>query len=267
MSASESRPVRIGVQLQPQHAEFAQIRETAARRDDLGADILFNWDHFYPLSGDRSGLHFEAWTTLAAIAEQTTRIEIGTLVNCNSYRNPHLHADMARTVDHISAHDTGTGRFIFGIGAGWFRRDYDEYGYEFGSIGERLASLAENLPLIEQRMSALNPPPTRRIPMLIGGGGEKKTLRLVAQHADIWHSFSNALELERKLPILAAHGEAVGRDVDEIEVSVELDRRSLAEVETMYDLGARLFTVGIDGPDYDLAPVIDWLAWRDATNS
>ena len=257
-----SRPIRLAVQLEPQHAQYPAIRDTVAKLEDLGVDAVFNWDHFYPLSGDRDGLHFEAWTVISAIAEQTSRIELGTLVNCNSYRNPNLHADMARSVDHISG-----GRFIFGIGAGWYEKDYREYGYEFGSVGRRLDSLAENLPVIEQRWSVINPAPTRKIPVLIGGGGEKKTLRIVAKHADIWHSFSDAVALERKLPILAAHATEVSRDVTEIEVSVELDRRSLEEVERMRSLGATLFTVGISGPDYDLAEVKNWLTWRDSKNS
>ncbi|WP_411701416.1 LLM class F420-dependent oxidoreductase [Conyzicola sp.] len=267
MTTAANRPVRIGVQIAPQHAGYAKIRETAAELEELGVDVIFNWDHFFPLSGAPDGLHFESWTMLAALAEQTSRVEIGALVNCNSYRNANLQSDMARTIDHISAKDSGVGRFIFGTGSGWFERDYDEYGYEFGSVGGRLDALAENLPVITDRWTKLNPAPTRKIPVLIGGGGEKKTLRIVAQHADIWHSFSDALTLERKLAILEQHGTAVGRDTGEIEISTEVAKRSVAEAEEQYDLGARLFTVGISGPHYDLAPVRDWLAWRGAKNA
>ncbi len=259
-----TRSIRVGVQIAPQHAHYEKIRDTAAKLEDLGVDIIFNWDHFFPLSGDEAGLHFESWTMLAALAEQTSRVELGALVNCNSYRNPNLQADMARTIDHISAKGTGVGRFIFGTGSGWFEHDYEEYGYEFGTVGKRLDALAHNLPIIEARWARLNPPPTRHIPVLIGGGGEKKTLRIVARHADIWHSFSTPEVLEHKLGILAEHGKHVGRDTSEIEISTEVRARTLEEGDELLALGTTLFTVGITGPDYDLTRVKTWLAWRDS---
>jgi probable F420-dependent oxidoreductase len=262
MTENASRHVRVGVQIAPQHAGYGTIRDTLAEVERLGADIAFNWDHFFPLSGDPNGLHFESWTMLAAWAEQTSTIQLGTLVNCNSYRNADLQADMARTIDHISG-----GRFVFGTGAGWFQRDFDEYGYEFGTPGTRLNALAESMDRIEARWAKLNPPPVHDIPVLIGGGGEQKTLRIVAQHADIWHSFSNPEVLEHKLGVLAEWCDRVGRDASEIEISTEVKRRTPEQAGELYDLGARLFTVGISGPHYDLAPVRDWLAWRDERNS
>ncbi len=255
------------MQVAPQHAHYKKIRDTAAELEDLGVDIIFNWDHFYPLSGPRDGEHYESWTMLAALAEQTSRVQLGALVNCNSYRNANLQADMARTIDNISAKGTGVGRFIFGTGSGWFERDYDEYGYEFGTVGQRLDALAAALPVIEARWAKLNPPPTRDIPVLIGGGGEKKTLRIVAKHADIWHSFSDAATLERKLGILGEHCAAVGRDIGDIEISTELRNRTVADADEMHTLGTTLYTVGITGPDYDLEPVKSWLAWRDEKNA
>jgi len=258
---TQSRPVRIAVQLQPQHAEYSVIRDRVRELEQLGVDVLFNWDHFFPLYGEPDGLHFEAWTELASWAELTSRVEFGTLVNCNSYRNPDLQADMARTLDHIS-----DGRFIFGTGSGWFERDYDEYGYEFGTAGTRLDALAEALPRIESRWGKLNPAPTRKIPVLIGGGGEKKTLKLVAKHADIWHSFATGDALVHKLNVLAGHCETVGRGISEIELSNELRDKSVEDADSMREQGITLFTLGITGPDYDLTSTKQWLSWRDSQN-
>ena len=262
MTTSASRPVRIGVQVQPQHASYQKVRDTIRELEDLGVDILFNWDHFFPLSGEKDGLHFESWTELGAWAEQTSRVEFGALVNCNSYRGADLQADMARTLDHIS-----DGRFIFGTGSGWFERDYDEYGYEFGTPGTRLNALALDLPRIEARWAKLNPPPTRKIPILIGGGGEQKTLRIVARHADIWHSFAGPEVLDHKLTVLDKWCAEVGRDRSEIELSNELAHRDEGVADALFDRGVTMFTVGISGPDYPLDDVKKWLAWRDAKNA
>jgi probable F420-dependent oxidoreductase len=263
------RAVRIGVQVAPQHALYATLRETVQRLEDLGVDIVFNWDHFFPLSGAPDGLHYESWTMLAAMAEQTSRVEFGPLVNCNSYRNPDLQADMARTIDHISAAATGTGRFIFGTGSGWFERDYDEYGYEFGTAGSRLDALAEDLPRIRARWDRLNPAPTRHIPILIGGGGEKKTLKIVAEHADIWHSFSNTETLQRKLGVLHEWCAEVGRDPGEIELSTHVGDRSErgfdpAVLEEQRRLGVSLFEISVGRQEFDLSHVVELLKWRDS---
>jgi len=259
-------PVRLGVQLQPQHhASYGAVRDAVTRLEDMGVDVLFNWDHFYPLSGDPDGTHFESWTMLAAWAEQTERVEFGALVNCNSYRNPDLQADMARTVDHISKKGGDTGRFIFGTGSGWFERDYVEYGYEFGTAGSRLDDLAEALPRIEARWEALNPAPTRKIPVLIGGKGEQKTLRLVARHADIWHSFVDPAEMPHKLDVLARWADKEGRDLSGLVLSNELGHRD-DRADALFDAGVRLFTLGISGDRLDYDRVQHWLTWRDERN-
>ncbi|MBX5333585.1 LLM class F420-dependent oxidoreductase [Rhodococcus fascians] len=250
--------VKIGVQLQPQHApDYQLIRDAVLRSEDAGVDIVFNWDHFYPLYGDLDGAHFECWTMLGAWAEQTSNVEIGALVTGGGYRNPDLLADMARTVDHISG-----GRLILGIGAGWNEKDYDNFGYEFGTAGSRLALLKESLGRIRHRLDVGNPAPTRDIPILIGGGGEKKTLKLVAEYAHIWHSFADLDALKRKSEILAKHGTTVGRDTSGITRSVSWPGADTAQ--DFVDAGATLFTVGTGGPDYDLTELGEAIAWRDA---
>ncbi len=255
-------PIRVGVQLQPQHApQYHQIRDAVRRCEDIGVDIAFNWDHFFPLYGDPDGAHFECWTMLGAWAEQTSSIQIGALVTCNSYRNPELLADMARTVDHIS-----DGRLILGIGSGWKKKDYDEYGYEFGTAGSRLDDLAAALPRIKARLTKLNPPPTRDIPVLIGGSGERTTLRLVAEHADIWHSFTSADEFPSKSAVLARHCADVGRDPAGIERSAALENGGglIATAEALVGHGVTLLTVACDGPEYDLTAAEALCKWRDS---
>ncbi|WP_067844885.1 LLM class F420-dependent oxidoreductase [Nocardia lijiangensis] len=255
-----SRPIRIGVQLQPQHApKYGLIRDAVRRAEDAGVDIVFNWDHFYPLSGDPVGAHFECWTMLAAFAEQTERVEIGALVTGGGYRNPELLADMARTVDHIS-----DGRLILGIGAGWFQKDYHEYGYEFGTAGSRLNLLKESLPRLTARLKKLNPQPTRDIPLLIGGGGERKTLRLVAEYADIWHSFADLRSLRHKNEVLAEHAATVGADPSRIERSVPWP--GAEQAPAFIEQGVGLFTVGVSGPDYDFGELERAIRWRDEVN-
>ena len=270
---ADHRPLRIGVQLAPQHGSYAAYRDAVLRAEDLGVDVIFNWDHFFPLTSPFEAEHFEAWTVLAAIAEQTERVEFGPLVNCSSYRNADLQADMARTVDHISAGPDGTGRLIFGTGSGWAEPDYVEYGYEFGTVGSRLDALADDLVRIRSRWDRLNPPPTRRIPILVGGQGERKTLRLVAQHADIWHTFTKLDDMPRKIGVMHEWCAKEGRDPAEIELSSGYTIRGfgpLTETDAparLFELGFRLIIPAIDGPDYDLSPLHPLLEWRDRVNS
>ncbi len=254
-------PIKVSVQIQPQHADYPAIRRAVARAEEMGVDAVFNWDHFFPLSGDPNGKHFECWTMLGAWAEATERVEIGALVTCAAYRNPDLLADMARTVDHIS-----NGRLILGIGAGWFRRDFDEYGYRFGTAGDRLRGLEEALRRIDARLAKLNPPPLREIPIMVGGGGERKTLRYTARHADIWHGFGDPETIARKNRILDRWCAEEGTDPSRIERSVGVSASQIDQADRYLEVGVTHFTIGVDGPDYELAPLSDWLAWRDERN-
>ena len=249
--------MKIGVQLQPQATTVGQMREAWRAADDLGVDSLWVWDHFYPLFGDRDAAHFEAYTLLAAMAADTRRVPIGALVTCYSYRNPNLLADMARTVDHISG-----GRFILGLGSGWFRRDYDEYGYEFGTVVGRLRALEAGLPVIRERLARLNPGPVNgTLPLMIGGGGEKLTLRLVAQHADLSNVFGPVENARHKHRVLDAWCERVGRNPADIERTVLVRPEDLEHAEAYAEAGADHLIV-MTGSPFDLDPVEKFLSSR-----
>jgi len=257
-------PIRIGVQLQPQHSpQYSHIREAVRRCEDIGVDAAFNWDHFFPLYGDPDGPHYECWTMLGAWPSKTSRLEIGALVTCNSYRNPELLADMARTVDHISE-----GRLILGIGSGLEGEGLRRVRLRVRPpAGGRLDDLAAGLPRIKSRLAKLNPPPTRDIPILIGGQGERKTLRLVAEYADIWHGFTTLETYPAKAEILARRCADIGRDPATIERSAGVQGNSLdallAEADAFVELGVTMLTVGVNGPDYDLTQAEALCRWRD----
>ncbi len=251
--------LKVGVQLHPQHTTYESFAAGVRRCEELGVDSVWNWDHFFPLYGEKDGPHFEGWTILTAMGVLTSRVEVGCLVTCNSYRNPQLLADMARTLDHITS-----GRAILGIGAGWFERDYTEYGYEFGTAGDRLRSLGAALPVIKDRWSKMNPQPHRPIPILIGGGGEKVTLKLTAQHADIWHGFGPAENFAHKNSVLNDWCAEVGRDPEAIERSVSPGDST--DYNAFYEVGATHIIIGMGDP-WDYAKIEQLVAWRENTKA
>ncbi|MEA2295931.1 MAG: hypothetical protein QOE86_3570 [Solirubrobacteraceae bacterium] len=252
--------IKIGVQVQPQHADYEGMRRAWIEAEEMGCDAIFNWDHFFPLYGEPDGKHFESLTLLGAMAELTEKAQIGSLVICNSYRNPELLADAHRTLDHISG-----GRAILGVGAGWFQRDYDEYGYEFGTAPERVKALGKALPRIKSRLGKLNPPPHGKLPILIGGGGPKVTLKLVARHGDAWHSFGDVETYKQKDAILRQHCADVGRDPDEIERTWGARNTDDAGREALVEAGVTHFIVGVggNGQGYDLTELRNLVRWRD----
>ena len=251
---------RIGIQLHPQHTSYASIAEAARHADSMGVDSIWLWDHFYPLYGDPGGNHFEAYTLLAALAAQTRQAELGIMVSCNSYRNPNLLADMIRTVDHISG-----GRAILGIGSGWFERDYEEYGYEFGTASERLKALGKALPVIQERLGKLTPPPVRQpLPILIGGGGEKVTLRLVAKYADMWNIIAEPVDVRRKNDLLDGYCSEIGRNPADIERTVVLlGNDPFEKLEAYVEAGMTHLILGSGEPWYFKA-LEKLVSWRDS---
>lgn len=262
------RPIRIAAQLHPQHGDYPALRRAVLRAEEVGYDIAYTWDHFFPLYGDQAGAHLECWSLLAAWAEATSRIELGPLVAAISYRNPDLLADMTRTVDRISG-----GRLILGLGAGWRRRDYEEYGYPYGTMGGRIAALGEAIPRIQDRLDVLRPPPVRRPPLLIGGVGPRRTLRLVARYADGWHAMfpEHPSELEPAVDALLAWCAEERRDPAMIEWGLgvepdDLDRFLERDAESYVAMGFTQFTLGFNGPLWPVDAGARWLAWRDERN-
>jgi len=252
---------RVGVQLHPQHTTYREFKDAVIRMEGLGVDTIWDWDHFFPLYGPPEGPHFEGWTLLAAMAEMTTRATVGCLVTCNNYRNPALLSNMAKTVDHIAE-----GRFILGIGAGWFERDYREYGYEFGTATSRLRALEAALQIIKERWAKDNPPPVRgTIPILIGGGGERVTLRLCAQYADLWNGFGPVETFARKNRVLDDWCDRVGRERTAVERTVSIGAEELDRLDAYAAAGATHIILGLGAP-FDGAPVERLVAWRDRRN-
>jgi probable F420-dependent oxidoreductase len=241
---------KVGLHYYQQHTTIADLRKLWQDADRMGVDSIWPWDHFFPLFGDQGGASFEGWSLMAAMAVDTERAHLGMLVTANPYRNPDLLADMARTVDHLSG-----GRTILGIGAGWYQRDFDEYGFDYGTPASRLRALEASLTRIRARLDRLNPPPVGRLPILVGGSGQRVTLRLVAQHADMWNTFGPVEAFAHKNRVLDDWCAQVGRDPAEIERTVMLaDPREVANADAYLAAGAQHLILGM-GPPFDVRPL------------
>lgn len=242
--------VKLGALCWNQYTDWPSLLQAGIRSDELGYSSLWTWDHLYPIVGSPEGPIFEGWLTLAAWAQATERVRIGLMVGANTFREPALTAKMATTLDHISG-----GRAILGIGGAWNEIEHEAYGIPFGSgFPERLRWLGEALPIMRgmlhgerptasgPRYSARavrnDPPPLQeRLPILIGGGGEQVTLKLVARYGDANNVGGGLENVKRKEAVLLQHCETVGRDPDEIERTVGIGtvmiRDSRAEVERL----------------------------------
>jgi F420-dependent oxidoreductase-like protein len=229
---------------------YETMTSVAQSADELGFASAWLADHLHPSPRGPQEVPFECWTTTAAVARDTKRIRIGQTVTCNGFRNPALLAKMASTVDVLSH-----GRLTCGIGAGWHEQEYRAFGYDFPDTPDRLRLLGEAVqvllamwtqdePLFEgkyyQVRGAINQPKgvqKPHIPLLIGGGGEKITLKLVAQYGDACNLFGDVETIKHKLAVLKAHCEAVGRDYERIHRTVgclcsigETDEQAKAKV-------------------------------------
>ncbi|MEO6578871.1 MAG: LLM class flavin-dependent oxidoreductase [Candidatus Limnocylindria bacterium] len=222
--------VRLGVLLWSQATDWADFERAAVRVDELGYDSLWTWDHLHAIFGDPHQPIFEGYTTLAAWAKVTSRVKLGLLVGANTFRNPGLVAKSVATIDHLSG-----GRAVLGIGGAWFELEHVEHGIEFGaSPGQRLTWFDEAVGAMRSMLDGQpvtspsdgrydfdtlrqHPLPLQdHLPIMIGGSGEKKTLRTVAKYADMWNAMGSVEKLRHKDSVLREHCEAVGRDSAEI---------------------------------------------------
>jgi probable F420-dependent oxidoreductase len=240
---SGDRAFKVGVTIHPQQCTIQQLRDAWRRADELGVDSIWFWDHFFPLYGNPDGNHFECWSLLAAAALDTRAPQIGPMVTCIGYRNPDLLATMAATVDQLSG-----GRLVFGLGAGWFERDYAEYGYEFGETRDRVRLLKESLPRIKRRISLLRPGPAGPMPILIAGGGERVMLRLVAEHAQMWNAIASPDEYAHKSAIVDEWCRRIGRNPAEIERTANVGVQTARTVEEWLKAGLQHFILRIAYP-------------------
>src|SRR6266849_6704875 len=216
--------MKLGFQLWPQNTSWPAMRDAAQLADRIGIDSVWTWDHFYALSGEEERPNFEAWTILSALAAVTQRVRVGAMVSGVTYRHPAVVANMAATLDQVS-----NGRAICGIGAAWNRTEHRAYGIDLGTPGERSRRFAEAAKIIRALLdgervtykgkyytlkeAVLNTRPVQeRLRIMIGGGGEQKTLRTTARYADMWHGFGTPEVIARKIEILRGHCANVGRD-------------------------------------------------------
>ncbi len=243
---------RLGVLLWSQATEWAAFAAAARRVDELGYEHLWTWDHLYAIFGDPLQPIFEGWTTLAAWAGLTRRARLGLLVGANTFRNPGLLAKLATTLDHISE-----GRAILGMGGAWFETEHTANGIDFGSgFGQRLDWLDEAVSTARTLLDGgavtsapgahyafedlrLQPPPVQpHLPIMIGGSGERKTLRTVARYADLWNAMGSVAKLQHKGDVLRRHCDEVGRDPATIEWTVgckPIIRDSAAEARRVWE--------------------------------
>ena len=255
---SAAGPFKVGVTIHPQQCSIQELRDAWRRADELGVDSIWFWDHFFPLYGDPDGNQFECWSLLAAAAGDTRAPQIGPMVTCIGYRNPDLLAYMAGTVDQLSG-----GRLVLGLGAGWFDRDYRDYGYAFGEARDRVRALKEALPRIKRRLAKLKPGPAGPLPILIGGDGEQVVLRLVAEHAQMWNGGGPPHMFARRSAILDEWCQRTGRDPKEIERTANISTATPKSIDEWLKAGLQHFVLRLAHP-FDTKALARLIKIRDS---
>jgi alkanesulfonate monooxygenase SsuD/methylene tetrahydromethanopterin reductase-like flavin-dependent oxidoreductase (luciferase family) len=228
--------VRFGAAFWIQRTDWPALRDACLAAEQAGFDSLWLDDHLLADEGDWRDAKLEGWASLAALAPLTTTTRLGLLVAANTFRNPGLTAKLATTLDHVSG-----GRFILGLGGGWFGREHEAFGLEFGSgFGERLDRLEEAVDLIERLLAGervthegrfyhfvdalCEPRPVQaRMPILIGGSGREKTLRTTARHADLWNGYGEPARIAETSAVLRERCEEIGRPFESIERTVTME--------------------------------------------
>ncbi len=263
--ARDSRPwIRFGLQVAQQQTTIEELQEVWKEAEALGFDTLWTNDHLLPSVGPTDAANFEAWTLLAAMATVTSRVQIGTMVSSNTFRHPAVLAKMATTIDHLSR-----GRFVLGIGAGWFAREHEAYGIPFPPLTRRVAALAEALQVITTLWTADStvsfkgqyytlieapfvPKPVQQPhpPIMIGGIGEKLILPLVARYAQMWN-IPNVPpdQLAKKNKVLEQYCRQIRRNCAEIERSYLTPlylKADPAEVQALLERIAELRKVSVE---------------------
>ena len=253
--------MRFGIKTAPQHTSWGEMLDVWRTADEVELfETAWNFDHFYPLQGDKNGPCLEAWVTLSALAQATSRIRIGCMVNGVPYRHPALVANMAASLDIVSG-----GRLELGLGAGWNEQETKAYGIDLLPMGQRMDRFEEAVEVIdsllvheittfqgkyfqlEQARCEPKGPQQPRPPIVIGGGGEKRTLRIAARFAQHWNlPFATPEVFHKKNEILLAHCEAVGRDSSLIMRSVQIESTADQDPAEVADSAAALFAAGVD---------------------
>jgi F420-dependent oxidoreductase-like protein len=263
---------RFAIKTPPQHVSWDDTLAIWREADQVDLfESAWVFDHLYPIAGDPHGPVLESWVTLTALARATTRIRLGTMVHGMHFRHPALTAKMAATLDIVSG-----GRLLLGLGAGWFQTEVDAYGLELGTIKQRLDRFEEGVEIIARLLAEKSVdfagryynlkdarcepkgPQQPRPPIAIGGGGERRTLKIVAKWADHWDALRTEPEAwKHKEEILRSHCEAIGRDIREITKSSHIMTPPDADPKALADQAAEYFATGLDMVIFSLRSPFD----------